>query len=147
MQRIPFPLESYAHSSVPLSAKRLLNFYSEQEPKDARTEAALIPTPGLLPAVAVGTGPILAIDDTLPNVVYVLSGTGFFRLQFRQYPPTVEYLGDVGSPDPSPFSAYTIPTIAVGSTACVVCIPPRAYTCGHNSGDALNQLGGDFPGR
>ena len=62
MQRIPFPLESYVHPSLPLSAKRLLNYYSEAAPPDARTPAALIPTPGLTTLVTVGTGPIHAIN-------------------------------------------------------------------------------------
>jgi hypothetical protein len=49
MRRIPFPLESYEHPSRPLSAKRLLNLMAEKAPADARTAAALVSTPGLLP--------------------------------------------------------------------------------------------------
>ena len=50
MRRIPFPLESYEHRSLPLSAKRLVNLMAEQEPSDARTAAALHPDlrPGVL---------------------------------------------------------------------------------------------------
>ena len=48
MQRIPFPLESYQHPSLPL-AKALLNLMAEKAPDDARTAAFLVSTPGLLP--------------------------------------------------------------------------------------------------
>ena len=38
-------------------------------------------------------------------------------------------------------------TIAAGPIAAVICVPPRAYTCGHLPGDALNQITDpDFPG-
>src|SRR5690349_15375938 len=82
MRRIPLPLESYQHSSPPLSAKRLLNLMAEQQPADARTAAALVPTPGLTRWRQVGTGPIRAIDGTQPGRVYVVSGTRAFRLSF-----------------------------------------------------------------
>ena len=36
MQRIPFPLDTYEHTSAPLISKRLLNYYAEKEPDDAR---------------------------------------------------------------------------------------------------------------
>ena len=50
MRRIPIPLESYEYFSPPLNSKRLMNFLAEAAP-DARTAAALVATPGLLPAL------------------------------------------------------------------------------------------------
>ena len=82
MKRIPFPLESYAHPSLPLSAKRLVNLMAEKQPDDARVAAALVSTPGLLPFQAVGTGPILAMNDDEPGRIYVVSGTHFYRCSF-----------------------------------------------------------------
>jgi len=148
MRRIPFPLASYVHDSLPLSAKRLINLMAEQQPSDARTEAALVPTPGLVPAFTIGTGPIYAINFDLPGRVYAVSGDHLYRCSF---PPAINarfedmgYVGNAARP-------YDLVTIAVGSTAAVVCVPPRAYTCGHAENgaygaDPMHQIGGDFPG-
>ena len=150
MQRIPFPLESYAHPSLPLVAKRLVNLMAEQQPSDARTAAALVSTPALIPYqdVVVGTGPILAMNDDLPGVLYIVSGTGFYRVRLVSSTSTsVEYLGDVGTADAGTSPWNSFPTIAVGPTACVVCIAPNAYTCTHLPGDPLNQITDpDYPG-
>jgi hypothetical protein len=147
MRRIPFPLESYQHPSLPLSAKRLINLMAEQAPADARTAAALVSTPTLQPYLTVGTGPILAMNDEMPGVIYVVSGTKFYRIRFPAGVATVEMLADVGTADAgtSPWNSFC--TIAAGPTACVVCVAPRAYTCGHLPGDPLNQITDpDFPG-
>ncbi len=149
MKRIPFPLESYSHPSLPLSAKRVLNLYSEKEPADARSAAALVPTPGTRLFVTVGTGPIVAMNDDMPNRIYVVSGTRFYRLYIDLLGSLiVDDLGDVGVPaDPyvSPYGDRCGPTIASGVTGAVVCVSPRAYTCTHDPGAPLNQLGGTFP--
>src|SRR5579864_5233306 len=107
MQRIPFPLESYQHPSLPLSAKRLINLMGEQQPADARTTGALVSTPVLLPwdstiggSGAIGSGPILAMNDDMPGRVYVVSGSHFYRLSFPLAGGvTVEDLGDIGIAD------------------------------------------------
>lgn len=151
MQRIPFPLESYEHPSVPLSAKKLVNLMSEKAPADARTPAFLASTPGLVawsPAVGgsgpVGTGPILAMNDDMPGRIYVVSGTRAYRLSFPiTGGVTVEDLGDVGTADSGTGSWNSFVTIAAGPTACVICVAPRAYTCGHDVGEVLNPIGGD----
>jgi hypothetical protein len=155
MRRIPFPLESYEHPSRPLSAKRLVNLMAEQQPADARTAAALVSTPTLQAwdaaaggAGAIGTGPILAMNDEVPGVIYIASGTKFYRMRFSPTGvPTVEMLADVGTADAgtSPWNSFV--TIAAGPTACVVCVAPRAYTCTHLPGDPLHQITDpDFPG-
>jgi len=155
MKRIPFPLESYAHPSLPLSAKRLLNLMAEKQPDDARVAAALVSTPGLVAwdttqggPGAIGTGPIWAMNDDMPGRIYVVSGTHAYRLSFPLGGgTTVEDLGDVGSADAGTGSWNSFVTIAAGPTACVICVAPRAYTCGHDVGMALNPIGGAvFPG-
>jgi hypothetical protein len=143
MRRIPIPLESYSHSSLPLSAKRLINLMAEQEPADARTAAALVSTAGLNLFMTVGSGPIWALNDDQPGVTYVVSGTHFYRVTFPNAPdptPAIEDMGDVGVPA----RPYDYVTIAVGSTQAVVCVPPNAWTCNWNG--PLNQITGDFPG-
>lgn len=149
MKRIPFPLESYQHASSPLSAKRLLNFYAEQEPSDARTAAALISTPGLSPlGVTLGTGPVHAINCDRPGIIYAVSGTHAYRvtLPFGGAVYTIEDLGDVGTPTGTDYAHNLMATIAVGVNAAVFCVPPNAYTCGHVPGDPLNLITGTFPG-
>ena len=151
MKRLPFPLESYQHPSLPLVAKRLINLMAEKAPDDARVAAALVSTPTLLPWDAaeggsgpVGTGPILAMNDDMPGRIYVVSGTHAYRLSFPLAGGvTVEDLGDVGSADSGTGPSNSFVTIAAGPTACVICVAPRAYTCGHDPGQPLNQIGGD----
>lgn len=148
MQRIPFALESYQLPSLPLSAKRLMNYYAEAQPNDARTVASLMPAAGLTVDQMYGVGPILAMNADQPGRVYVASGTEFYR-QAAGAPPlavlTTEDLGPIGTPatDVLPTQALIV-TIAVGPTACVVCVPPNAFTCTHNG--PLNKITGTFPG-
>jgi hypothetical protein len=154
MRRIPFPLESYQHPSKPLSSKALLNMMAEQAPADARTQAALVSTPGLQVEQVIGTGPIYAMNDDLPGRVYVVSGTRFYRLRpgTDGYTALVDDLGDIGTPSGTVGGAdlpdYVLMyTIACTDTAAVVCVPPNAFTCGHAETDALNPIGGDtWPG-
>jgi hypothetical protein len=148
MQRIPFPTESYPHPSDPLSSKRLLNLYVESAPADSRTATPLISSPGLLPQIVVGTGPILAVNDQYPGVWYMVSGGTAWRVRSTDAGLVADSLGGVGTTS----GATAIPpyarmvTIAVDNISAVFCVPPNAYTCGHNAGDPLNALGGTFPG-
>ena len=148
MQRIPFPLESYEHPSLPLVSKRLINVMAEKQPADARTTDALVSTPGLIPYHAAGSGPILAMNDDVPGAIYIVSGTEAFRMSFDpDGNPTFEGIGNVGTPDAgtSPWNSFV--TIAAGPTAVVICSAPRSYTCGHLPGELLNQITDpDYPG-
>jgi hypothetical protein len=148
MHRIPFPLESYEHPSLPLSSKRLVNLMAEKAPDDSRTAAALVSTPGLLPYIAVGSGPILAMNDEVPGFVYVVSGQECFRITFNALGlPIIEGIGNIGTPDAgtSPWNSFV--TIAAGPTAVVFCSAPNAYTCANLPGALLNEITDpDFPG-
>lgn len=147
MQRIPLPLESYEHASLPLDSQRLLNVYAEQAPDDARSRTPLMSSPGLATQFNIGTGPVYVLNDDVPGVRYLVSGTHAFRIRLVDDPVTIQDLGDVGTPDGGTIpSAVTMHTIAAGPDATVICVPPRAYTCGHGATDPLNQIGGDFPG-
>ena len=151
MRRLPFPLESYEHPSLPLVAKRLLNLMAEKAPDDARTAAFLASTPGLVAwdvahggSGPIGAGPILAMNDDMPGRIYLVSGTHAYRLSFPiTGGVTVEDIGTVGTADSGTGSWNSFVTIAAGPTACVVCVPPNAYTCGHDVGQVLNPIGGD----
>ena len=75
MQRIPLTLDSYQHQSAPLTSRLLLNTYAEQLPPAgqgmARVDAALLPTPGLVPTEVLGdglgAGPIHVMNDARPG--------------------------------------------------------------------------------
>lgn len=127
LRRIPLSLETYQHPSTQLSSKLLLNMFAEQQPADARTAAALIPTPGYELFMTVGTGPIHAISDDQPGVIYVISGTHLYMLSRIDGVWTAADLGDVGTPSGGFDPDYLFYTIAVGPTAVVVCSPPNAY--------------------
>lgn len=145
MTRIAFPLESYQHASLPLSDKKLLNLYSENAAPDSRSSASLISTPGLTVGLVLGTGPILAINSEVPGRLYVASGTEFYRQRVDLTGVFLDDMGFIGSPDTDVLpSVDRMVTIAVGPTACVVVVPPRAYTCTHSG--PLNPIGGDFAG-
>lgn len=148
MKRIPLPTDSYQHASPPLSAKRLLNFYAEQQPGDARSTVALIPTQGLVPSAwSFGSGPIWAMNGEWAGALYVVSGTHLFRLSGPIFgsPPIIQDLGDVGSVAGTDYPPNLMITIAVGVNAVVVVVPPNAFTCSH-SDTAVNQITGTFPG-
>lgn len=144
MQRVAWPLESYQHQSPPLSAKHLVNLMAEQAPADARTPTPLISTAGLDPAFTCGTGPVFEMNDDMPAIVYVLSGANVYRVQWTGPggTPLPVMIGGVGITDAN--NPQLRPSIAVGPTAVVVCIPPNAWTASHTG--SLNQLGGTFPG-
>src|SRR5262249_45994260 len=94
----------------------------------------------LAPFHTVGTGPIIEMNDDRPGMLYVLSGTHFFRIQTASW--TVEDLGDVGTT----VAPNVQPSIAAGSPGAVVCVPPHAYSTTRAPGAAWGQLGGTFPG-
>jgi hypothetical protein len=146
MKRIPLPLDSYQHFSQALSTKRLLNLMAEQEPGDARTQAALISTHGAAIGDDVfGSGPILAMNADQPGVMYVASGTHFYRMtQPFGGPRIIEDLGVIGTPAGADYAINLMVTLAVGVNAAVVVVPPNAFTCSHTG--PLNQIGGTFPG-
>lgn len=147
MRRIPLTTESYQHPSLPVSAKQLLNLYVEAAPADARSQAVLMSTPGTVPYLEIGDGPIMATNSDLPGRWYIVSGTHFFRVSFTPTGRVIDDLGDIGTPVAGEIPIYDLVySIAVSAIACVVCVPPKAYTCGHDPGDPLNEIGGDFPG-
>jgi hypothetical protein len=139
LRRIPLTLESYQHQSTQLSSKLLTNMFAEQQPADARSHVALIPTPGLSLLLNVGTGPIHAINDDLPGTIYVVSGTHFYRLVYDVGTAAwvASDLGDIGTPSGGYVDDQRLYSIAVGSTAAVVCVPPNSYVTSGGSPVAL----------
>lgn len=75
MPRVPvgLGLQSYRHSSLPVSAQRCVNWFAEQAPAGASTQVALMPTPGLTLFATCGTEPVRGIH-TAKGVLYAVSG-------------------------------------------------------------------------
>jgi hypothetical protein len=84
------------------------------------------------------------MNDDQPGRIYLVSGTHAYRLYFPLGGGvTVDDLGDVGTADSGTGSHNSFVTIAAGPTAVVICVAPRAYTCSHDPGVTLNEIGGD----
>lgn len=92
MPRIRFAVQSYESRSRPLSAQKLVNFYVEQAPEDAHTQAALYGTPGLKLFGSVGDGPIRGMIE-MDNLLYVVSGGRIYTITEVG---VVDLIGDIG---------------------------------------------------
>lgn len=77
--RIPFGTMSYRHTSLPLSAQRMVNAYLEPAPPHAKTFAAVIASQGVPTLGTVGTGPLRGALRKR-GVTYVVSGTGLYSV-------------------------------------------------------------------
>ena len=99
--------------------------FAEQEPADARVAAALLPVPGFVNWLNVGSGPIHAVNDDLPGAIFVVSGTHSYVVDAGAM--TATDLGDIGTPSGGFTDDQRLYSIAVGPTAAVVCSPPNAY--------------------
>ena len=77
--RLPFAIQSYRHRSLPVSAQRLINWYVEAEPKDARSPLVLLPTPGLAAYVTLPSAPIRGMR-VMGSYLYVVAGANCYRV-------------------------------------------------------------------
>lgn len=73
MPTIQFATQSYRHPSLPLSAQRCVNMYSEKQPQDAKAPIPVLGVPGLTSFSQCGTGPIRGMH-IMADVLYVVSG-------------------------------------------------------------------------
>jgi hypothetical protein len=79
MPRIPWALQSYKHRNLPISAQQVINWYPEQEPRDAAAPVVLLPTPGLRQFAELPQGPIRG-RHVMGAALYVVAGTQLFEL-------------------------------------------------------------------
>jgi hypothetical protein len=133
--RIPFTIQSYTHESLPLSAQRLVNYYAEQAPTEAKSPAVLLPSPGLELFSTVGTGPIRAVHQ-MAEVLYTVSGSSLFSIDPSGTPTD---LGSVGTTSSGLVSA------ANNGTELVVVNDNDGYVYDKDA-DTLTQITDpDFP--
>lgn len=79
MTDIGFARHSYQAHSLPISAQRLVNAYSESEPPDAKTSVAVLGVPGIDGFTTLGNGPIRGMI-AMNAIAYVVSGADFYEV-------------------------------------------------------------------
>lgn len=78
--RVPFAFNAYERKNVKhLSAQRVVNYFAEASPKDAKIEIPVIGTPGQKAFADVGTGPIRGLHNFAGTLVAV-SGADIFTI-------------------------------------------------------------------
>jgi len=77
--RIPWATQSYKLDALPVSSQRCVNYYAEREPQDAKDTISVLASPGILPWVTVGNGPIRGAN-VMNNVLYVVSGNALYSV-------------------------------------------------------------------
>ena len=77
--RLPFAISGYQHRSLPVSAQRVVNLFSEAQPETAKSRVVLLPTPGL---VQFSTGPFAGCRGlhVMGDHLYAVIGIGVFRV-------------------------------------------------------------------
>jgi hypothetical protein len=78
-QALPFWIQSYEAGAKTVTSERLVNWYLEKNPQQAKFPYCLIPTPGLLLKTVVGDGPIRGMCS-MGGDLYVVSGTELYRV-------------------------------------------------------------------
>lgn len=95
MPTIPFGTQAYQHSSLPLSAQRMVNSYLEPAPPAAKTNAAVVSCFGIKDYMTVGDGALRG-GEVVNNSLYIVSGTQLYRISGT----VVEALGSVPGSGP-----------------------------------------------
>jgi hypothetical protein len=96
MPQIRFATQSYQSPSLPVSAQRMINFYAEKEPPDAKTQVAVFGVPGLVAGAKAGAGPIRGAN-VMNNVLYVVSAGSLYSVTLDAQPAVLLGSGIGGS--------------------------------------------------
>ena len=141
LQPIPLAGESYQLAATPGAQHRLLNLYAEALPDAGRAKFYLQSTPGLTQRATTGSGPVLSAA-AISGTYFAISGTNAYTL-FDNGTTIATNTGSVGAVP----SDYYHTSIAIGLTAPVFVVPPRAYV-GNFSLMPIQQIttaGGNWP--
>lgn len=79
MPRIPWALQSYKHRNLPISAQQIINWFPEQEPRDAAAPVVLLPTPGLTEFATVPVGSIRG-TRVFQSSLFVVAGQTLYEV-------------------------------------------------------------------
>ena len=77
--RLPFAINCYRHRSLPVSAQRVINWYAEAQPADAKARVVLLPTPGLTVFATLPQGPVRGLH-VMGDVLYAVGGGALYRV-------------------------------------------------------------------
>lgn len=92
--RIPLALQSYRARDLQVSAQRIINFFPEAQPADAKARVVLLPTPGLRDFVTLG-GPIRGMRE-MGGFLFVVSGTTVYRVSSAGVGTAIGLIADGG---------------------------------------------------
>jgi len=98
LQPIPFWTQSGEARSPVVTAERLVNWYLEKNPGNAKFPYALYPTPGLTRLVTLGNGPIRGMCD-MGGYLWVVSGDTLYRVDSNYNTTTIGNIGSSGNVD------------------------------------------------
>ena len=133
--RIPFTIQSYTHESLPLSAQRVVNYYPEQAPAEAKSPSILLPWPVLKEFSTVGAGPIRG-SHQMAEILYVVSGSNLYSVD----PSGVETdLGSIGT------NATGLVSMADNGTELVVVNDNDGYVYNRSTEVLAKITDPDFP--
>jgi len=79
MPRLPWALQSYKHRNIPISAQQIINWFPEQEPRDAAAPVVLLPTPGVRLFTTLPTGPLRG-RHVLGGSLYCVAGGALYEV-------------------------------------------------------------------
>lgn len=79
MPQVLFAIESAQSRSLPLSAQRLVNLFTERQPPEAKSQIPIFGAPGLTLVSDIGTGPIRGMWR-MQDVLFVVSGPDLYEV-------------------------------------------------------------------
>lgn len=134
MARIPWALQSYRHRSLPVSAQRVINWFAEQEPRDAKAPVILMPTPGLSVFVEFPAGPFRGAQ-VMGSSCYAVFSTSVYKVEADA---TYIELGTIAPGGPV--------SMANNGTQMVVVVPETEEAWVATTTTLTQITDGDFPG-
>lgn len=134
MPRIPFALQSYKHRSLPVSAQQVVNWFAEQQPRDAKAPVILMPSPGLSRFMTLPTGPFRG-GQVMGSYGYIVAGVGVYRIDVYGGYILLGNIADGGAV-----------SMANNGTQMVVVVPETRQAWVATSSTLTQITDADFPG-
>jgi hypothetical protein len=83
--RIPLAIQSYRHRSLPVSAQRMVNWFSEAQTAEAKARVIALPTPGAATFATLTEGPTRGLH-VMNDALYVVHGSTLSRVDAEGTP-------------------------------------------------------------
>lgn len=98
MPRIPWALQSYKHRNLPISAQQVINWFPEQQPRDAAAPVVLLPTPGARLFTTLPAGPFRG-RHVMGSRLYVVAGDRMYAIDVNGAFGDIGFIPGVGPVD------------------------------------------------